>query len=83
MKKLGLAVLLASAIMFSGCTDKVEAKRVLKQQGYTNIDFTGYSWMGCSKDDAYHTGFIAVLNGRRIEGTVCSGLLFKGSTIRF
>ena len=76
-------LLICAALILSACTDPKEATRVLTMNGYTNISYTGYSWFACSKEDFYHTGFTAKLNGNDVEGTVCEGLLFKASTIRF
>jgi hypothetical protein len=67
-----------------GCTSPADAERALKSEGMTNIKVTGYNFFACSKDDFYHTGFTATnFLGNNVEGTVCSGLLFKGSTIRY
>lgn len=79
-------VLLVVGVVFlqSRCTDEKEAQRILEAQGYTNIQFTGYSWFSCSEKDTYSTGFEAKgVNGKTISGSVCSGLFFKNSTIRF
>lgn len=65
------------------CTDESTATRVLEFEGVTEIQFTGYDWFACSKDDTFHTGFNGVKNGKKISGVVCSGLLFKGSTVRY
>lgn len=82
MKKLTLALILALAL--SSCTNEKDARRALEAQGFKSIEITGYNFFGCGKDDSYHTGFIAVgLDGKPVEGTVCSGLLFKGTTVRF
>ena len=82
MKKLILLIL--ATLVFVSCTNEEDAKRVLEAQGFSNIEITGYNFFGCGKDDVYHTGFVAIgQNGQTVEGTVCSGLLFKGSTIRF
>jgi hypothetical protein len=71
-------------ILLAACTDPKDATRILADQGYTNIQITGYSWFSCSKDDTYRTGFTATApSGRQVSGTVCAGLLFKNSTIRF
>jgi len=68
----------------SGCTDPQTARRVLTQNGYTDVRITGYNWLSCGRDDTYHTGFIAKSpNGSTVEGTVCGGFFFKNSTIRF
>lgn len=69
--------------MLFGCTDAPGAKRVLEQNGYKDVQITGYNWFACSKDDTYHTGFVASRDGQSIAGTVCSGLFFKNYTIRF
>ena len=75
---------LVLAVSLAGCTDADNAVRVLDANGYEQIQITGYNWFGCSKDDFQHTGFTAVgPTGKKVEGTVCSGLLFKNSTIRF
>lgn len=68
----------------SGCTNQKDATRILQENGYTNIEMTGYRWFLCGRDDWYHTGFRATHYAQQpITGAVCSGLLFKGSTIRF
>lgn len=79
MKKLMMVVTIALLV---GCTSNNEATRVLRQGGYKDIEYTGYSFFACSRDDAFHTGFRATSpSGEKVEGVVCSGLL-KGATIR-
>ena len=79
-----IGVSLIGAMLITGCTDPSTAQRVLSQNGYTDIQIKGYNFFSCSKDDTVHTGFSAKSpNGTIVEGTVCSGLLFKNSTIRF
>lgn len=81
MKKLLLGAFLALAV--AGCSDSKTAQRVLTQQGYTEIEITGWSPFSCSEDDTFSTGFIATSpGGIRVTGTVCSAWL-KGATIRF
>jgi hypothetical protein len=83
MKRLTL-LLVFVVLLCCGCTDMSEANRVLSAQGYTKIQSTGYAFWSCGQDDFYHTGFIATSpNGTRVEGTVCSGIFFKGATVRF
>lgn len=65
-----------------GCTDPEGATRILQQNGYTDIEITGYdAWVG--GDDTYSTGFRA----RSPNGTVVTGAVTsdwdKGYTIRF
>ena len=70
-------------IALAGCTDPKQAQKSLSGAGYTDIKITGYSWFSCSKDDTFSTGFVAKgPTGVSVEGAVCSGMLFKNSTIR-
>lgn len=84
MKQLITATIITILIsFFSACTAPNEARRILEQQGYTNIQIKGYSLLTCSEDDWFRTGFVATgPTGQRVEGVVCRGLLFKNSTIR-
>jgi hypothetical protein len=77
-------IILCAALFLCACTNPSSATRVLTENGYTNIQITGYNFFACSQDDFYHTGFIATSYiGQRITGTVCEGMFFKNSTIRF
>lgn len=74
---LGLGLLVLTA-----CTDATTARRVLAQQGYTNIEITGYRAFMKSEDDTYSTGFRATSPaGQVVTGAVTSGW-GKGATIR-
>lgn len=82
IKYVFIAALLALSL--TSCTDNANAERILKANGFTQIEMTGYSWIACSEDDTFSTGFKAVgPTGIKVEGAVCSGFLFKNSTIRF
>lgn len=82
MKKILMMAVLALSL--SACTDPDNATKVLENNGYTDIQMTGYSWFGCSEDDFFHTGFKAHSPANKtVEGAVCSGMFFKNSTIRF
>jgi hypothetical protein len=71
-------------LVFVGCSDPVKAKQVLEEQGYVNVQTTGCKFLACGTDDWYSTGFTATIpNGSTVSGTVCTGLIFKGSTVRF
>lgn len=81
MKRLLIAVALLAAV---GCTDQKTARRVLEDQGYTEVSVGGFDAFGCSDDDTYATKFTATSpNGKRISGVVCSSQFLKGSTVRF
>ena len=77
-----LVFISALALCLAACTNEEASKRVLEQQGYHDIKFTGYrAWAG-SKDDLYRTGFEATsVVGVRVSGAVTGGPL-KGYTIR-
>lgn len=70
--------------VLAGCTSQSDAQRALESAGYTEIQSGGYDVFACSKDDFYSTKFTAKNQaGQQVNGVVCSGLLFKGATIRF
>ena len=82
MKKL-LIVLPIAAILASCGVNPEKGKKVLESQGYTDVEITGYSWTGCSKDDSFASNFTAKgANGQSVEGSLCSDW-FKGITVRF
>jgi len=74
---------LLAFLMAAGCTDQPKATKVLQDNGYTDVQITGYSPFACSDSDTFSTGFRAKSpSGVVVSGTVCSGFL-KGATIRF
>lgn len=76
--------LVTLGVLLAACTNPETATRVLTSQGFTDVKMTGYSFLACSKDDFYHTGFTArSVTGMPVAGTVCEGFLFKNSTVRF
>ena len=73
MKKLFVVLVMVSALV--GCTNEGRARLVLENEGYTDIEFTGYNYMTCS-EYRLRTGFRATNPaGRRVEGTVCCHML--------
>lgn len=58
--------------------------RILKSEGYENIELTGFPLWGCSGDDSAinSSTFRATKNGEKVDGTICCGLLLKGCTVR-
>lgn len=82
MKKIALIAIAVLAL--SGCSDAKTARHALDAEGYTDIEITGWSPFSCSDDDTFSTGFVATNSkGKRVRGTVCSGILFKNATIRW
>lgn len=69
-------------LILTACTDPSSVSKYAKMEGWDKYELTGYKWFSCSDDDFYSSGFKATKNGVEFTGTVCSGLLFKGSTLR-
>lgn len=85
MRKIMLGAAVAAGLLLSACSDPDNARRVVEDHGFTNIEITGYRWTGCSDKDTWHTGFRATSPaGRRVTGVVCSsGLIWgKSNTLR-
>jgi len=72
------------ALALAGCTDGPDARRVLEENGFTQVHTGGHAGSACdSGSDVYATRFTAVApSGHVVSGAVCKGW-FKGSTIRF
>ena len=67
----------------TSCDGGTTSETILEEQGYTNVQITGYNYLACSEDDMYRYGFTATnSNGKNVKGVVCSAPL-KGYTIRF
>jgi len=82
MKKLTL-ILLVALLSCTSSNDFNKGKRILENQGYTDVRNTGYSVFCCDEKDTYSTGFSAKdKNGNTVKGCFCSTLL-KGVTVRF
>lgn len=78
-----VVVLVAALVVTAACTDEKTAARVLRDNGYTNVEVGGYAAWACSDSDTYATKFKATSpSGSKVTGAVCNGA-FKGATIRF
>ncbi len=67
-----------------GCTDEKSANKALTNEGYTDIKIEGWAGPFQCGDDWNATEFTAKNSqGKTVNGTVCSGLLFKNATIRW
>lgn len=77
-------IVIFTILLMTGCTSETDAENALSAMNFTDVKITGYNFFACSKDDFYHTGFKAKnAADKEIYGTVCSGLFFKNSTVRF
>lgn len=84
MKRFSIVILAVLALSLTACTDEESSRRALEAQGFKDITFTGYDMWSCGEDDTYSTGFTATnVNGQRVSGTVCCGLVAKACTIRY
>jgi hypothetical protein len=76
-------VIFAAFVWGYGCTNESSARDALEAQGFSDIEFTGYSPTRCSGDDGTCTGFTATgPSGRRVRGAVGCGYACKGCTVR-
>ena len=67
----------------TSCNGNATSTTILEEQGYTNVEITGFNPFACSQDDMYRLNFTATSpNGTPVRGVVCSAPL-KGYTIRF
>ena len=63
--------------------DASGATRILKEEGYTEIQITGANPLMCGRGDHKGTKFRAKNQaGNTVGGVVCCGAFFKGCTIR-
>jgi len=84
MNKYIAAVTVVALIIFLpyGCQRPETATRILIEQGYSNIELTGWRPFMAGKDDSFSTGFKAKSpSGATVTGAVTTGV-FKDSTIR-
>lgn len=66
------------------CTRPDDTKRLLQQQGFSDVEITGWRPFMAGKDESVSTGFEATApNGERVSGAVTGGFFFKGATVRF
>lgn len=84
-----VAVIALLAIFFLGGPLKTRAfgqgkmVEALHAQGYTDVEYLGYSWLGCADSDTFRAKFRATSpQGAKVEGIACSGYI-KGTTIRW
>jgi hypothetical protein len=83
MKKLMFTLLTILLMSCTSSNDFDKGQAILENQGFTEIQSTGYDLFCCGEEDTFSTGFTAKdKEGNMVEGCICSGVL-KGVTIRF
>ena len=76
-----LAVVMVVVFVLGRPSDE-DIHRVLSGAGYTQVELTGFKFLGCAKEDSYRIGFLAIgSDGKPVSGLVCS-TPFKGHTVR-
>lgn len=77
-------LLIVAVLLCVGCTKDDDTKRILQDQGFTEVQTTGYRLFACGDDYTFRTGFTAnaPVTKKHVSGTVCSGFL-KGNSIKF
>jgi len=75
-------VILTLLIVPHTCTMIPEkAKQALKDNGYTDVELTGYKYFKCGSDPFNTTFTGKSITGHKVTGAVCGGFA-KGTTIR-
>ena len=83
MKKVIILFLILSLLLV-GCTSESRTTSTLEKGGFTDIKTGGWDIFACAGEDWFSTKFEATNTlGKRIEGTVCCGLILKSCTIRY
>lgn len=77
------SIAITLALTLAACTSPDKARKTLEAEGYKNIKILGYSTLSCADDDGTCTKFEATApSGRRVQGAVGCGYMFKGCTVR-
>lgn len=75
-------IIILFALLLTGCTRREKATRILEDQGYTEIEITGWRPFMASKNENFSTGFRAKSPSGKIVTGAVTERLFGGSTIR-
>lgn len=79
---IGLAILSLTIVLIVGLRNPSKANKVLEVLGYEEIQLSQQPvYLACDSREIYRDRFLAKLNGRTVNGVVCSGF-FKDSTVR-
>lgn len=78
----GIFALIVAYGIYTLTPDHSVTKRILKEDGYTDISITGSDIIRCGRGDKKGTTFTAKnAAGNKVSGVVCCGVV-KGCTIR-
>ena len=77
--------IVVACLFLSGCwiePQQADIKRIIEEQGFTNVSGIKPIFFGCDMHDAFRYSFTATSpNGHQITGYVCSSW-FKAWTVR-
>jgi len=79
------SILVLVIITISGCMNASDSTviRAAESAGLHDVKPTGLAPMSCAEDDMFRSHFTATrADGRKVEGSVCCGVL-KDCTVRF
>lgn len=82
---IGCCVLVIMIICaYSGACDLApgDARRILSQEGVTDVALHGYDWFACSRGEILNQEFSGTRNGQHVSGYVC-GDAGGGITIHY
>jgi hypothetical protein len=77
----GIIIAIWYLIMWSFGVRESDVAKFARMEEWESYKIEGYCFLGCPQD-FYATQFTAIKKGQSIKGCVCSGLLFKNSTLR-
>jgi len=60
--------------MASQAPQQAEFTKAVEDRGYTNVELGEYSFIGCNKGQLYSSTFTAEINGRQVNGVVCTDI---------
>ncbi|TGJ99820.1 hypothetical protein EHO57_13735 [Leptospira langatensis] len=85
MQKVIAMVIVIVAILSIGYVDpeNEKSRQLLEMEGFSQIQITGFRFLGCAEEDDLAIGFKAIKNGFTVTGTICSSFFGKGHTIRY
>lgn len=69
-------------VMTATAPTEDQYNKILSSEGFTEVQYNGYAFLGCGENDFYRESFTGIKNGVTVSGVLCSSS-FKGTTIRY
>lgn len=79
-----IVLIIWASLLFSGSCNisSPVARRLLAQEGVTDVLLGGHAYFSCGKDDTFSIRFSGTKNGMAVKGAICGGW-YKEYTIRY